>query len=320
MLNKIMKKALMLAGLFLAFGQLSHATNGVTVSSTTNLVFNSPNGPIPFVFLIRPGESATASIISTAPLALGCTINLEIATNFSNFTVIATTATGMGGLNTLFTFNIPNVQQFSQIRFNILTSTNSQGFAIPITYTISDNDDTVSVLKNSKSQDSVYFNDDSVQVLGAIKPDIYQYQVANSSPVQISSFTQINWRPVVRQDKTYGPAQAFSTNSWIVDKTYVRLTSTGTATLAGAGERGLTLSACPTITTGTAVTGDRIVFECEVDSITFSDAASGPTVGGATTALRLGAATRACGFGDTLGLVYLNGFWREEYFTNAITE
>ena len=323
MLKKLMQKAVMLAGILLACGQVSHATLGVLVSSNSNVVFNDPVAQ-PATLLLKAGESATAILYSTAPLQLGATVNFEFSTvlsGFTNWTVFATTATGMGGFNNAspLTILFPTVTQTTMVRWNVLTSTNSQGARVPAVYTIKDNDDTVTVLKNSKSQDSVYFNDDSVNVFGDVKPDRIQYQqtvgavsmIASTDGIVMSSYTQIGWKQPVPKDKTWAMSIAFATNTIQVDKTWNVIRATGVAAQAGDGTNGFVLSARPIISTETAVNGDRISFISRTSSITFTD--NGAVAG---TGLRLGATTRALGLGDILELIFFNGFWQEIGFVN----
>lgn len=308
------KKLLLLAGLFLACVQVSHATQGLNISSVTNI------SGIPFVFRTSANEAVAGTLVSTAPLNSGCTATFEWSTNASAWTVMFTTVIGVpGSLNAPFNVTMPPMQTVSFWRWNIKVDTgNSQ---IPMTANIRDVDDlSQPVFKNNKGQDAAYINDDSMNIFGTVKPDRYQYQTASSSGViTISSTSQLVWNNPSPLNTTYSFSVLFATYQAVVDKTFVVIQTTGSATLGGAGERGVTLSATPTISTDTAVNGDRIVFECQTSSITFQDATTF-SAANRTTALRLGASVRACGLGDLLALIYYNGFWREEYFINNINE
>lgn len=308
MLTKVFKKVMMLAGVLVAGAFVAvpvHATLPNSVSSTT---VAGPNTQIPFVFLARRGESVNYVAFSTSPLCPGNTIQLEASTNMSNWTVQLATACGAPGslgpngvTGTLAPFYYDTFLRWNNI---------STGAApIPITYIITENDDTNSATKNFRQQDSLYFNNDSLSVLGALKADRIQYQIATSSPVQVSSYTQIGWGATTPSNKITGLYALFSSNTIQVDRSLVVLVATATATQDGTGKNGVTLSASPIITTQTATNGDTIIFTSNVSSVTFTDNGTQPGSG-----VRLGAARRQVGVGDFLGLIFRDGFWREFLF------
>lgn len=320
-MKSIMNKVCLLAGILLACVPAAHATTGVSVSSFTQM--GSANSPIvPAVLYVRAGEGAQAILTSTAPLNQGTTVNFEVSTNFSNWLVLFSTATGSGGFGPGISTLLAPVSQDSFYRWNIISTqtAGSNAGGVPFTLTIRDLDDTNPrlVIKNYKQQDSVYYNDDSVQMFGALRPDRTQYQqansfdqVASSDGIIMSSYTQIGWGLTVPANKTYGQSVVFSTNTVYVDRSFVVIRATGVAAQAGDGTNGITLSAKPTISTDTANNGDTVAFMARTSSITFTD--NGASAG---TALRLGATTRAVGLGDILELMFWNGFWYENRFIN----
>lgn len=307
-MKSIINKLFLLAGIFFACVPLTNATTGNSVSSTTNVVGQ------PTLLLVRAKESVTYILTSTGGLTAGCTINLEASTNFANWVIQFTTATTSPGQFNTLTGVLAPVNQDTWYRWNVVATS----APVPVTLTLRDNDDFVSGMKSNKQLDSVYFNDDSLNVFGTLKPDRYQYQSASTiSIVNVSSFTQFQWGPPVPMDKQWPFYTQTATNSIIMNTGYAVIKATGTDSVPL--NNGITLGACPTITTDTSNNGDRVVFHCQSSSITFVDWTGG-TVNGKSSALKLGSATRACGTGDTIGFLYLNGFWREEFFSNIISE
>lgn len=307
MIKKLIQSGLMLAALMFVCVPSSVQAIGVSISSTASC---SACQPIP-AFLARRGDSISATMISTGGFLPGTTAQLESSTNFSNWKIEASTAVsfpGVIGLNlTGVSLALGPVNQDTYYRWNVLQS--SGGAAI---YTISDNDDpVVPAVKNNKQADTFGIFDDSVRIMGAsLFADIYTLQPSSGgSAISLSSSTQMVWRTAASTTnyRSYsGPGGMIP-----LDKSFTIIGTTGSIADVGVGNSGISLSATPTISTATAINGDQVMFIGAVSSITFSD--NGTLVG---SALKLGATTRAVGLGDMLGLIYLNGFWREEYFVN----
>lgn len=141
---------------------------------------------------------------------------------------------------------------------------------------LEDNDDFVGEIRNNKKVPSITFTDERVYV-----PKL-RFEPTGETAI------------VVRSTDTLLPSN--------FPKSYAIITATGSA---------MVMTSVPTISTAAAVLGDIYIIQSTTATITVQD--DGTLAG---SALELGAATRALGVGDILGLIYRGGKWWELFFAN----
>lgn len=289
MMKYSVKYALLVAMLFVG---AASAEAGVVIS--TQLAQNTLGATQRI--LTRRGETMTYLVKSTSPMLSGNFV-LQQSNDGQNWenTGVSTESTTSGiGFESSFTGTMITDEDTMYYRWRVVLASGAS-----VVLELRDNDDIVSVIKNNKRVDVLTINDESMSFVGTNIPDKTRVGLSSAGlNVEITSATQFRTSPATEISKRYTGTILQLEKGWTI------IGSTGT---------GLTLSARPTISTETATAGDEVTFICNTSSITFQD--DKVTLQG--TALLLGAATRSCGVNDMISFVYLNGFWREKWFSNV---
>lgn len=258
----------------------AHAVHAEGIIVTTNT--NIQGAPTNIVLFTRANESARWAITSTQA-AIVATMTVEVSNNMVNWATVMTTAPTARVYQNPIGEVLPLQDEDSYWRWNLKFSSNG-----PIGIFLIDADDVTQEIASHKKVPLIQINDDTVKLPfgGAIAPDRYKYTEVSTSPVMISSATQLTRA--------------------LMPGSFITLTSTSVT-------GGVTLSALPTISTTTTEwrNGDRLILGSATSSMTFTDQGTTPGTG-----MNLGATQRMVGRGDLLGLLYMNGAWYEEYFSN----
>ena len=274
-LNVMLVLALLLSMLFV-FG--SKAEAGVTVSST------SRGGPCP-VILLNPNETLFWTLASTSAGMQG-EIVLEKSfrnNNWIDTEVSSITQGGIAGSNGPHVFFSSGILQAADrptyFRWNIISSTGGA-----FVTTLEDRDDIVQTVSNNKRVAITEVYDDSLYVRGSVRVNGYQSQISsNSLAVFISSAQTINRTTMATRELTVIQSTA----------------------------NGFMLTGQPTISTASAVNGDRLSLMSNTSAFYFQDNTAYPGSG-----VKVGSRLRALGLGDIITFIFYNGLWYEQAYTH----